>query len=151
MTSIIVPKTKKKFPQKWVPEEGYYFKSFIDSLPSDGFDEEAKKILRQESMNILGNCLEPENVTDAFNTTGSVIGYVQSGKTASFMAVTSAALDNGYNFVIVLGGRNTPLYNQNSTEFEENFNQHSKEYIFSNDNYLLDQNRTFDHHAIVHD
>ena len=47
--------------------------------------------------------------------TGLVIGYVQSGKTMSFEAVTALARDNAYQVVIVVAGTSNPLLNQ-STE-----------------------------------
>ena len=136
MSYIITPSKEQIFPQDWYPKEGYYFRNFIDNLPDSGFDKEAKEVLVKESLNILGNCPNPKNHEEEFQSTGAVIGYVQSGKTTSFMSVVSAALDNGYNLIIVLGGRNTPLYQQNAKEFREGFNfaiQENKALVFSVD------------------
>ncbi|RRA49307.1 alpha-1,4 polygalactosaminidase [Acidipila sp. EB88] len=46
--------------------------------------------------------------------TGLVIGYVQSGKTMSFEAVTALARDNAYQVVIVVAGTSNPLLNQST-------------------------------------
>lgn len=40
----------------------------------------------------------------AYQTKGLVMGYVQSGKTASFTGVIAKAVDRGYRLVIVLSG-----------------------------------------------
>jgi hypothetical protein len=43
---------------------------------------------------------------------GLVMGAIQSGKTASLMAVTAKALDSGIQIVVVLGGTRTALWQQ---------------------------------------
>lgn len=44
------------------------------------------------------------NGTEAHQSKGLVLGYVQSGKTANYSAVIAKALDAGYKFIIVLSG-----------------------------------------------
>ena len=75
----------KKLQSDWNPStKGKFFSHFIDNLE---FDAEAKKRVISESKDILGMCHNP-SVPGRTNTVGSVIGYVQSGKTTSFNALT---------------------------------------------------------------
>ena len=115
-TKVKPIKQSKKLKSDWVPKvEGAYFSNFLQNLD---FDSKAKERLVTETSNILGMCHNPESPGDS-NTVGSVIGYVQSGKTTSFNALTMLAIDNGFNLIIVLGGRTKNLYNQNRAEFEK--------------------------------
>lgn len=60
-------------------------------------------------MQACGNSSEPTN-----SDTGIVIGYVQSGKTLSFTALTALARDNDYQLVIVIAGTSVNLVNQST-------------------------------------
>ena len=44
--------------------------------------------------------------------TGLVVGAVQSGKTASMVAVSCLALDEGFNIVVIVSGTRTSLWRQ---------------------------------------
>ena len=55
--------------------------------------------LKQEAVKILSNCMASEK-----GVTGLAFGYVQSGKTMSFTALTTLAADNGFDVVIILAG-----------------------------------------------
>ena len=109
-------KSKRNLESSWKIQKGKFFKSFLSNLK--GFDREAKKTLVEETEDILKACNNPKS-KEPYIGTGSVVGYVQSGKTTSFNALSMLALDNGYNFIIVLGGRNNPLLNQNRKEFRD--------------------------------
>lgn len=50
--------------------------------------------------------------------TGAVMGAVQSGKTASMMAVSALALDAGVDAVVVLGGTRTALWLQTAERLQ---------------------------------
>ena len=115
MVDLITQKKKTKLSLDIRP--GKFFKHFLSNLAS-GFDAEAKQKLVAETQDVLGACNNPRSKEPYLNT-GSVVGYVQSGKTTSFNALSMLALDNGYDFVIVLGGRNNPLLNQNKKEFRD--------------------------------
>ena len=118
MSTKLYPKRKIKIPKPdWLPKEKEFYKSFIKNL--ENFDEKSKKILTEETKSILGKCISPNTTTKSKNT-GLVIGYVQSGKTTSFNALTMLALDNGFKLVIVLGGRTLMLTEQNRSEFHKN-------------------------------
>jgi Z1 domain len=65
-------------------------------------DDSSDRILRQ---------LAPPT-TDSFDIRGLVLGYVQSGKTASFTALIAKAADAGYRLIIVLSGIDNGLRRQ---------------------------------------
>ena len=117
MVKKIYPKSNfEDFPQEWEPKtNGIFFKNFLDGL-SDDFD---KKFLTHETRQILGACPKP-TLNDYYNHTQLVLGKVQSGKTTSFNSVISLALDNGFDLVILLGGRSNQLLKQNRNELKNN-------------------------------
>ena len=49
------------------------------------------------------NPSEPKD-KNGLSSTGIVIGYIQSGKTASMEGLISLAKDNGFQIIILLGG-----------------------------------------------
>lgn len=49
---------------------------------------------------------------ESITTRGLVLGYVQSGKTTSFLSVAAKATDNGYDLVIILAGVHNSLRRQ---------------------------------------
>ena len=119
MTTRIYPKLEKNSklpPSDWNPKEGIFYKEFMHGLKN--FDTKSKKILTNETFNILGKCIDPKSTDNSIKNTGSVIGYVQSGKTTSFNALAMLAIDNGFKLIIVLGGRTNNLLTQNRDEFE---------------------------------
>lgn len=65
-------------------------------------DDSSDRILRQ---------LQPPTATN-FDTRGLVLGFVQSGKTASFTALAAKAADAGYRLIIVLSGIDNGLRRQ---------------------------------------
>jgi hypothetical protein len=69
-----------------------------------------------ETCRILSKCVGPHE--HDVQITGLVIGYVQSGKTLSFTALTALARDNKYRMIIVLGGTTTNLVQQNYERLE---------------------------------
>ena len=112
----------------WTPKKGDFYKRFIKELD---FDIESKQRLTRETLNILGSCPNPPTEKEDFRSTGSVIGFVQSGKTTSFIALTMLALDNNFDLVLVLGGRIKNLLQQNVDEFERNLEYFSKNNFLS--------------------
>ena len=69
--------------------------------------------------------------------TGLAFGYVQSGKTMSFTALTTLAADNGIDIIIFLAGTKNNLLDQTKDrlykDLELNTRKNSKLYrIFSN-------------------
>lgn len=71
----------------------------------DNLDESSTRIV-----SLLNHPREKE-----FSARGLVVGYVQSGKTTSFTAVTAKAADRGYKLFIVLAGIHNGLRRQTQT------------------------------------
>lgn len=92
----------------WQPAVGIEARSLMERK---GFEGEAAEKVLNESVEIIARCVPPSARDE--QRTGIVIGYVQSGKTLSFTAVTALARDNGYRLVIVLAGTKTNLLDQN--------------------------------------
>lgn len=92
----------------WSPKLGIEFNRFVARLPQSQQDR-----LVSETHRIVSACVDPSlAITDARKNAGLVLGYVQSGKTSSFTAVTALAHDNGYKLIIVVGGVSKILLNQ---------------------------------------
>jgi LysM repeat protein len=96
--------------RKWEPNrEGPRFKEFIEIKKKDSYNIDENFISDQASI-ILSKCINPNNVEEVnLNSTGLVIGQVQSGKTLSMTSVAAMAKDNGFGIVIVLSGAVSPL------------------------------------------
>lgn len=75
-----------------------------------GWKISALRSLDDTSDRILRQLSAPD--VDGFDIRGLVLGYVQSGKTASFTAVTAKAADAGYRLIIVLSGIDKGLRRQ---------------------------------------
>lgn len=101
--------------ENWHPKEGVFFHNFKDKIKNKPINSE---LVTKETKNILSSFIQPFS-EEKYSGTGCIIGYVQSGKTTSFNALSSLALDNGYDFVIVFGGRSNMLLEQNIKEFND--------------------------------
>ena len=101
---------ENKNQKKWEPNrEGPRFKEFFEIKKEDNIDINEKSISDQASL-ILSKCINPNEFEEVnLNSTGLVIGQVQSGKTLSMTSVTAMAKDNGFGIVVVLSGAVTPL------------------------------------------
>lgn len=92
----------------WRPVVGTETQGFLEhSVP-----EAARATVCSSAVNILSKAIPPTAATG--NTTGLVIGYVQSGKTMSFETVATLARDNRFQIVIVITGTSNPLFNQST-------------------------------------
>ena len=107
MTTVSVDNGNQK---KWEPNrEGPRFKDWIQVKKKDSFDVDEKEISDQASL-ILSKCINPNEYKEInLESTGLVIGQVQSGKTLSMTSVAAMAKDNGFGIVIVMSGAVTPL------------------------------------------
>lgn len=73
--------------------------------------------LDAESLRVLRHLRDPR-INAPFSGRGLVVGYVQSGKTANYTAVSARAVDAGYRLVIVLSGIHDALRNQTQARLE---------------------------------
>lgn len=91
----------------WQPQPGQETRRVLNNVPQASRDQ-----VLSESLEVLGNCLPP---WEQGRRTGLVVGYVQSGKTMSFTAVSALAHDNGFRLVIVITGTSMPLFEQSNS------------------------------------
>lgn len=106
---------------------GDCFNAFVDSqkigarlsgkIRSKGLTSEGAVNLRKETVDILAHC-NSHSATQQSETTHLVVGYVQSGKTMSFTALTALAKDNGYRVIIYLAGSKINLLEQTAERLE---------------------------------
>ena len=83
---------------------GFYWKAYSKYL-RDIKDWSSSTISQlDESTDEVVHRLSDPTRTEAFQSKGLVVGYVQSGKTAHFSGVLAKAADSGYRLIIVLGG-----------------------------------------------
>lgn len=87
---------------------------YFSTLAKNGFGEEARHVIGADAdyilkRGILGGDPIPE---DPVVRTGLVMGAVQSGKTASMLAVIAKALDAGIQIIVVLAGTQVSLWKQ---------------------------------------
>src|SRR5262245_15132325 len=75
-----------------------------------GWAPEVVESVANESLRILKRT--PDPTRSRFSGRGLVVGYVQSGKTASYTAVAARAADAGYRLVIILSGIHDSLRSQ---------------------------------------
>ena len=95
----------------WSTSNGYYWNRereyLVDrqQLPSD-----AIRSIDDSTDKILSRLYDPRPSGPAsFDLRGLVMGYVQSGKTANYLALIAKAADLGYKLVIVLAGIHNSL------------------------------------------
>lgn len=100
--------------KRWEPFIGEELSELLRSKGfsnNSGLSQEGLKI-QEETYRIMQACGDPAQ--SSHRDTGIVIGYVQSGKTLSFTALTALARDNGYRIVIIIAGISKPLLEQST-------------------------------------
>lgn len=111
---LIHPIKDGREAQVWDPAVGQEATDFINSV----VPEPSREYIKNSSIEILRQCQPPYVPGEE---TGLIVGYVQSGKTMSFEAVTALAKDNGFQVVIVIAGTSNPLLDQSKGRFEKDF------------------------------
>ncbi|MVU76450.1 endonuclease [Nocardia sp. ET3-3] len=91
-------------------DDDKYWPALCRLLAKDGWSESSIENLDESSTRIMSLLNHPRE--RQFSTRGLVVGYVQSGKTTSFTAVTAKAADRGYKLFIVLAGIHNGLRRQ---------------------------------------
>ena len=94
--------------RRWTPVVGPETVDFLSAV----VPEASRDSVRDAAVSILAKSVPPMGV--AGQETGLVVGYVQSGKTMSFEAVTALAHDNDFQIVIVVTGSATSLLDQST-------------------------------------
>lgn len=98
---------------RWAPVVGPELNRLLNTK---GLAGPARDIVVAEALSILAKCAAPEQPRTA--NTGLIIGYVQSGKTLNFTAVSALARDNDYRMIIVISGITTNLFGQSTDRIE---------------------------------
>lgn len=110
---------QKNYNTSWFSEhlrlngKEYYWGRFIDKK-SEELPPNVIKAIRDDTEAILNRCGAP-NRSEVRDIRGLVFGYVQSGKTLNYTSLTNAAMDCGYNIVIILAGATKVLRKQTQT------------------------------------
>lgn len=100
---ITAPWNRWYTPQR-AAEHEFYWPSYRDYLLTvKDWPEESVTSLDLASTEVLERLTDPTR-PKAYQSKGLVVGYVQSGKTASITGVAAKAVDAGYRLVIVLTG-----------------------------------------------
>lgn len=98
-------------------EDDKLFHALMGRLRDKGMPSTALDVLDDSSTVVLNDMRPPGSAR--IDTRGLVLGYVQSGKTTSFMTVAAKAADVGYRLVIVLSGITNNLRKQTQDRLEE--------------------------------
>lgn len=111
--------TKKNEPSR----KHDYWDRYVDYLSNEkDFDEDTIKALKRSTEEILGYCANPTPlISEIKKRKGLVVGDVQSGKTANYMALISMACDYDYKLIIVLAGLTDSLRMQTQERVDEGF------------------------------
>ena len=97
---------------RWEPDIGEETRQFFRNV----VPEPSQASVLEAAVSILARSVPPTG--EAGHETGLVVGYVQSGKTMSFEAVTALARDNGFRIVIVVAGISNPLLEQSTARLQ---------------------------------
>ncbi len=98
---------------------------------------------RKETEEILADCVNPKS-DKTQSITNLVVGYVQSGKTMSFTALSALASDNGYRIIIYFAGNKNNLLDQTTKRLDKdliNEGKNSKWYKIHSNPSINDLNR----------
>jgi len=100
-----------------------YFNRYKSYLRNDDFPEDAIDKMEKATEKILSYCADPENLSKSINAKkrGLVIGDVQSGKTANYLALINMAADYGYKLIILLSGLTDSLRIQTQKRIDSGF------------------------------
>jgi hypothetical protein len=96
------------------PEVETWWGAYEHFLAAAGFSQRSREVLDMDADYIVRNgVFPPVGAADpAGLRSGLVMGAVQSGKTASMLAVATKALDAGVDCVVILAGTRTSLWRQ---------------------------------------
>lgn len=109
----------------WLPEakeriDPYYWDRYRKMLIFEGFSRSviaSTDTISDEILGLLGN---PSN-HDPWDRRGLVVGHVQSGKTANYIALCCKAADAGYRVIIIIAGIHNRLRRQTQIRVDQGF------------------------------
>lgn len=92
----------------FTPIEGERTKELLSRFK---ISDEEKNVIKSEAIEILSNCADPKK-DEKQSVTTLAVGYVQSGKTMSFITLSALANDKGFKIIVYLAGTKKNLLNQ---------------------------------------
>ena len=100
-----------------------YLKRYENYLRREDFDESVIEQMELDCEKILKQCANPEMTMDVNERKkrGLVVGDVQSGKTANYLALINMACDYGYKTIVLLAGMTDSLRQQTQSRVDEGF------------------------------
>lgn len=101
----------------------FYFDRYAEYLREEDFPEDSIVKIKKSTEEILSYCANPDNSIDIKNRKkkGLVIGDVQSGKTANYIALMNMAADYGYKVIVLLVGLTETLRVQTQKRIDSGF------------------------------
>ena len=113
----------KRWERWYTPERraghSYYAEAFSGYLRSSQHWLEESILALDETTTAVVERLADPTRTEPYQSKGLVVGYVQSGKTASITGVSAKAADAGYRLVIILAGTQNMLRNQTQRRLDK--------------------------------
>ncbi|WP_312096825.1 Z1 domain-containing protein [Corynebacterium dentalis] len=95
-----------------------YWDGYVSALSRNGWDAESIQAVGEQATDVIRRIADPQ-AEHSMSSRGLVVGYVQSGKTANFTAVTAKAIDAGYRLIIILAGTLDILRNQTQRRLDK--------------------------------
>ncbi|MDK8482708.1 Z1 domain-containing protein [Corynebacterium sp. MSK105] len=99
-------------------ENTHYWDDYRKVLSRNRWDAESIETVGTQATEVIRRIDDPKKPHDV-SSRGLVVGYVQSGKTANFTAVTAKAIDAGYRFIIILAGTMDNLRDQTQRRLDK--------------------------------
>ena len=124
--SLVSPTINSKWfeeKKKQSNRQHLYWNRYEDYLRDDkDFDESTIDVLKKSTEEILSYCANPTpQLNEIKKRKGLVVGDVQSGKTANYLALINMACDYDYKLIIVLAGLTDSLRIQTQERLDEGF------------------------------
>jgi hypothetical protein len=90
--------------------QSFYWSRFYDKQ-KEILPPQVLYTLAQDTEQVLNLCGAP-NRQEQKSVRGLIFGFVQSGKTLNYVSITNAAMDAGYNLIVILAGATNILRKQ---------------------------------------
>jgi hypothetical protein len=115
--AALMSEETRKLPWYEGPKDTDLYWPSVKSRLGQSLSSDALASVDEASSKILSVMSPPGRIE--FSTRGLVLGYVQSGKTTSFMSLIAKAADRGYRVFIVLSGITDNLRSQTQGRVDE--------------------------------
>jgi len=116
---IIASEHEEWYSQERKDKNNFYWSAYENYLSEQGGWPEDSIIALDQASDMVVKRLSDPCRREIKLTKGLVVGYVQSGKTANFTAVTAKAVDAGYRLIIVIAGTLDILREQTQRRFDK--------------------------------